>query len=366
LFKKYFGNSCRGLLLFGVIIATPQQSIYSQYSIDYALTGLAVEGLSSDNYTIIGGWSFFSSKALVPSSYFISSEVETYLILLTDLFLSSGMHLGHGWNHITWFGTYYGLNYPWVYHQNLGWTYFMEEEKEKAWLYKDHLGWVWTDSESFPYLYMDERNQWTFLDVNKVKTTLYDYKYAEWFELGKAYSIHAEAFPISGGTVLGTGDFYRWEKVQLQAKPNDHYVFGGWLEDNSSTSDNFEFEATQDVLVAAKFIPKINTLQTSAQLVESIVDFLNDRIDLTEEQKELAFAELISSGISKAANLSIVNQAQSSIDISVNHNASAQDQILEIKSQLDLIDVSEEQKNQALAEILIYGHSASLGILLQE
>ena len=73
--------------------------------------------------------------------------------------------------------------YPWVYHKPMGWIYVSSDELLGTWLYRKNLGWVWTMKDVYPALYMDNRKGWTFLDVNRNSTTLYDYSELTWFEL---------------------------------------------------------------------------------------------------------------------------------------------------------------------------------------
>jgi uncharacterized repeat protein (TIGR02543 family) len=343
---------------------------WANYSLDYALSGIETTSSVSHSYEIESGWGYRTLSNQAANSYYISEEIEAFLDLFFDsvkpkTLLSNGVSLGNGWMQRDWFGVYYATSYPWVYHANLGWSYIKEQESNQAWVYRELLGWLWAERNSFPHLYMDEREEWTYLDLRQARATLYDYRYGEWFELGKTYSIEAEAFPLNGGTIQGTGIYHRWEKVILQASPADNYTFAGWLQDSSGTGANFEFEATQDVFLASKFAPKLNTGASAAELTQSIKTFLDDRSDLSEKDKSIVLAELLITGISETAGISFAEDGTFTLPIEVSANTSPQQQIAEIKEQLDLLtDISEEQKNKALAEILIYGNSPSLGLSL--
>ncbi len=345
-------------------------SAWGNYSLDYALSGIETTSSVSQSYEVESGWGYRTLSNQTANSYYIAGEIEAFLDLFFDsvkpkTLLSNGVSLGNGWMQRDWFGVYYATSYPWVYHENLGWSYIKEQESDQAWVYRELLGWLWAERNSFPHLYMDEREEWTYLDLKQARATLYDYRYGEWFELGQTYSIEAEAFPLNGGTIQGTGNYHRWEKVILQASPADNYTFAGWLQDSSGTGENFEFEATQDVFLASKFAPKLNTAASAAELTQSINTFLDDSSDLSEKDKSIALAELLITGISETAGISFAEGGTFTLPIEVSANASPQQQIAEIKEQLDLLtDISEEQKNKALAEILIYGNSPSLGLTL--
>lgn len=353
-------------------LALLSNAAWANYSLDYALSGIETTSTVSQSYEIESGWGYRTLSNQTANSYYISGEIEAFLDLFFDsvkpkTLLSNGVSLGNGWMQRDWFGVYYATSYPWVYHENLGWSYIKEQESDQAWVYRELLGWLWAERNSFPHLYMDERTEWTYLDLKQPRTTLYDYRYGEWFDPEKTYSIEAEAFPINGGTIKGTRIYHRWEKVILQALPADNYTFAGWLQDSSGTGANFEFEATQDVLLASKFAPKLNTGASAAELTQSIKNFLDDRADLSEKDKSIALAELLITGISETAGISFAEGGTFTLPIEVSANASPQQQIAEIMEQLDLLtDISEDQKNKALAEILIYGNSPSLGLTLSK
>ena len=369
--KNINSNRATTFILFFLLVLNTVCFSEAKYSLSVSLSGISTSHMTSNSYEFETSWGFRQSLDSKANSYYISGEIEAFLDLYFDsvkpkALLSNGVSLGNGWMQRDWFGVYYATSYPWVYHENLGWSYIKEQESDQAWVYRELLGWLWAERNSFPHLYMDEREEWTYLDLRQARATLYDYRYGEWFELGKTYSIEAEAFPLNGGTIQGTGKYHRWEKVILQASPADNYTFAGWLQDSSGTGANFEFEATQDVFLASKFAPKLNTGASAAELTQSIKTFLDDRSDLSEKDKSIALAELLITGISETAGISFAEDG-TSIPIEVSANASPQQQIAEIKEQLDLLtDISEDQKNKALAEILIYGNSPSLGLTLSK
>ena len=192
---------------------------------------------------------------------------------------------------------------PWVYHENLGWSYIKEQESDQAWVYRELLGWLWAERNSYPHLYMDEREEWTYLDLKQAKATLYDYRYGNGLSLEEP-TPSKRKHSLNGGAIKGTGNYNRWKKVTLQALPSDNYRFAGWLQDSSGTGENFEFEATQDVFLASKFAPKLSAGASTAELTQSIKTFLEDRTDLSEKDKSIALAELLMTGISETAEIS--------------------------------------------------------------
>ena len=85
------------------------------------------------------------------------------------------------WWESEWFGLYSSTYYPWIYHKNLGWVYVYHGTTNGAWLYHQNLGWMWTNPDSFPYLYVSKASQWSYLNLVLFKTTLYDFTEKQWF-----------------------------------------------------------------------------------------------------------------------------------------------------------------------------------------
>ena len=78
---------------------------------------------------------------------------------------------------------------------------------EDTWLYHERLGWVWTNKYVFPHMYVFKRSHWIFLDRTSWPAKLFDYSYAQWFELGRKYRILVSMSPSVGGMVFGSGIF---------------------------------------------------------------------------------------------------------------------------------------------------------------
>ena len=198
----------KSVFKFFLFLALLSNAAWANYSLDYALSGIETTSSVSQSYEVESGWGYRASSNQTANAYYIAGEIEAFLDLFFDsvkpkTLLSNGVSLGNGWMQRDWFGVYYATSYPWVYHENLGWSYIKEQESDQAWVYRELLGWLWAERNSFPHLYMDEREEWTYLDLKQARATLYDYRYGEWFELGKTYSIEAEAFPLNGGTIHG-------------------------------------------------------------------------------------------------------------------------------------------------------------------
>ena len=83
-----------------------------------------------------------------------------------------------------WFGTYYDLSFPWIYHTNLRWIYFSESADGSFWIWSESLGWIWSHAESFPYFFSKSSEDWLYLNFEKSETgQYYDFKNKSWYNL---------------------------------------------------------------------------------------------------------------------------------------------------------------------------------------
>ena len=325
--EKMFGNlvydfyhsglgmikNCRFIILslmaFGLVSLSA-----NPYTLEYSLTGSETVTLESDSYTVEAGW---GEPSVISDTdpYEAHPEVYAYISLYTDfltgdsaVLLSDGVEVQPGWKKTGWFGFFFSDFYPWVYHENMGWIYVSEKSREGAWFSHRRLGWVWTNPKIFPSLYMNDREEWTYLDRSSGSSTFYDYQYNEWFEADKPYIINGSAIPANGGSIRGLGNYYRWESVRLQAVPKDSYQFSGWGADLQGTnSEIIEFEVTHDMNVDATFIPKFTPNSKPGEVVSGALDVLEQMENLSEDERKKSIIELLSTGKSKTSGLSIVD-----------------------------------------------------------
>ena len=298
------------------------------------------------NLTLEQMYSFFESTEGQISEYLhdTSGELDTnftieapqygFLSLLSRsfaekfaLFLEQGNLLSQasGWMWAKWFGYYYGDHFPWVFHENLGWSYIRQDEADNAWLYRKNLGWAWTTARDwwadqnkssdgelssfypFPYLYrygQDENDTkvWTYLSPNHAQTTFYDFDLHQWFKMDQPYLIDVSAVPTMAGTASGTGEYYHWEKVSLSATVNQNYKFLDWS-NNRSTDLETQFFASSNLEIQASFLPIIQPNQSGSSIAQQYKEILSYRDDLTDVEKEKAYFELLFYGNSPTAGI---------------------------------------------------------------
>lgn len=209
------------------------------------------------------------------------------------------------WWESDWFGLYNTEIYPWIYHQNLGWTFVNVETERGAWLYHQKLGWMWTQPGVFPHIYVSKGLQWSYLNTDTAKATLYDYELKEWFEADKTFQITGTV-NVGIGEISGLGSYYRWDKVTLEANPASDYNFAGWSGDITSMDSVVELEAIRDINVQASFLAIPTESSSSDEVLQNIQNVLNKMDHLSETEKQKSIAELLIYGTSPTSGLSIV------------------------------------------------------------
>ena len=243
-------------------------------------------------------------------------------------FLEHGNFLGSssGWMWTDWFGYYYAGKFPWVFHENLGWIYVNQKQVDNTWFYRDNLGWAWTTSAdwwrniemdaqvgksneyAFPYLFrygIDENDTkiWTFINRQKIDTTLYDFSDEEWFALDQPYDVNVTVLPTGAGSVRGNGKYYRWEKVDLNATANSNFGFIKWDGTTNILGSNYIFLAKGNKSLNAIFLPQVSSTLSPVEKVNSYKEILNGMSWLSSQQKEWALTELLVFGKSTTAGI---------------------------------------------------------------
>lgn len=111
-----------------------------------------------------------------------------------------------------------------------------------------------TESNSVPAV--SEEPNYVYLSLETTETE-YDYSnnYSEYI-VYPDYSIAVNT-GTSGGTVSGTGIYIKDSLVEVNATPEQGYIFSGWYENNVKilgANSSYSFNATQDRILNAKFV----------------------------------------------------------------------------------------------------------------
>ena len=83
-----------------------------------------------------------------------------------------------GWKSSDWFGSYLPFDNDWIYHQEIGWSYVIEDGNKGVWLWTEEFGWQWTEGGVWPYLYRFESSTWLYFLKNFNGQPIY-YDYSE-------------------------------------------------------------------------------------------------------------------------------------------------------------------------------------------
>ena len=179
--------------------------------------------------------------------------------------------------------------------------------------------------------------------------------------MDRTYLIQAKRFPVAGGKILGQGAYNRWETVVLHAVPAANYRFDGWVGGPEDLKESFEFEATSDVLLGAEFFPVMPQNSSAKELSAYISNFILERNDLTTDEKNLAFVELLTTGVSHTAGWTI--DRDKPIDFLFDSSFSVESQISYVREYLDNnSSLADEEKEAILAELFLKGFSETGGI----
>ena len=90
---------------------------------------------------------------------------------------SEGEKLGGGWRKSKWFGNFRKQeDMEWVYHEKLGWTYVVSDQRDGLWLWQKENGWTWTQKGVWPCLWRNKTGSWLCLmGAYQGKPVFFDY-----------------------------------------------------------------------------------------------------------------------------------------------------------------------------------------------
>ena len=124
--------------------------------------------------------------SLVVSDQSSSSQPFSLLVSIIDLdeyAWSTAVDHGNHWRSTDWFGTYFETSSNWIFHVNHGWLYRSGTSMSSFWLYDSNLDWLWTNLESYPYLFRSESGAWIFFQNDSGSRKFYDYSTNSWTTL---------------------------------------------------------------------------------------------------------------------------------------------------------------------------------------
>ena len=69
----------------------------------------------------------------------------------------------NGWKYVEWLGWISDANYPWIYHETLGWLQVNTINPEELWVWHERLDWSYFAAGLFPVVYRYSDGQWVEL-----------------------------------------------------------------------------------------------------------------------------------------------------------------------------------------------------------
>lgn len=187
----------------------------------------------------------------------------------------------------------------------LGWCFVEQKSAFDVWFYHDRLKWVWTNSELFPFLFIQDQNKWVYLDRGAWPTRIFDYETYGWYELNRNYVVSISNGSLQGGKVTGLGSYSLWDKVTIQATPDNGFEFVGWGGDISGEESMLQVEILDDFQIMAYFRPIIEPTSTPSEVISNIGSVVDSLDNLSVEEKQKATAELLIFGKSSSAGIDL-------------------------------------------------------------
>ena len=101
--------------------------------------------------------------------YRVGGEIDTWW--------ASDLELTGGWRESIWMGTYLpNLKNSWIYHLKLGWLFIEVDQQGGYWMWMSNNGWLWTNQETWPFLWANETADWLYPVYSGNKLYFYDYQ----------------------------------------------------------------------------------------------------------------------------------------------------------------------------------------------
>ena len=87
--------------------------------------------------------------------------------------------------HSDWLGIINASEFPWIWHESLGWLFIQSNKPDKLWSYHANHQWLHIAEETFPYFLDMEPHGWLYLDSGSSTTSsrVFDYRtmmYIDW------------------------------------------------------------------------------------------------------------------------------------------------------------------------------------------
>jgi hypothetical protein len=126
----------------------------------------------------------------------------------------------------------------------------------------------------------------------------------EWFLLDVDLYVTGSSNPGKGGYIKGLGNYQRSEIATIEAVPESGYLFVEWRGGLSGTDPVQRMEMYEDFEVEAIFEPIISPNVSPAENISNAVKVLESMENLSIEEKQQSLVELLLFGKSSTAGIS--------------------------------------------------------------
>ena len=103
--------------------------------------------------------------------------------------INEATELNFDWKITDWFGHFFDLEYPWIFHAQIGWLYYSKATLDEGfWAYSEGLGWWWSNKPQFSidaaigknhrYVFLSRENEWVALDFSASNGTKRYYSFS--------------------------------------------------------------------------------------------------------------------------------------------------------------------------------------------
>ncbi|MBL6827311.1 MAG: choice-of-anchor I family protein [Opitutales bacterium] len=94
-------------------------------------------------------------------------------------FFPGAKKLEGGWKELSWFGSFWDQEFPWIYHAEHGWLYAGGTGGASMWFYDLQTGWWWTNEQHYPYVYLNSVKDWIFYQKNAQSKNRFFYLFSD-------------------------------------------------------------------------------------------------------------------------------------------------------------------------------------------
>ena len=190
-----FGGAVGGLVTeFDPVAMSVDASAQSELRFEWFVDGALFEGADTSSLQIIETLASDAGEYAVV----IDSATDRVVVrgdLVVEPALTSAAVFGEvtsvvdTWEFVDWFGLFEGTDFPWVFHDPIGWVYVSTSSAASStsfWAYVDDFGWVLFDENEFPYIYSPEFESWFYLEATPGDVPyVYDFATNRWIAFGE-------------------------------------------------------------------------------------------------------------------------------------------------------------------------------------